>query len=62
VKAWEWPSEPRLWLLFLPIEILQSIGPDEANLGTLHDPFLAVGIVAGFPDRVVRDNIEHEIF
>ena len=47
---------------FLPIFILQWRGADERALGGTDEPFLAVGIIAGFANRVVRDDVEDEVF
>src|SRR5262245_20222068 len=47
--------------LFFTIEILQSAGPDEPAFGRTHEPFLAIGIITRFADRIIGNYIKNQL-
>src|SRR3954464_9254809 len=48
--------------LFLTVEIIQRFAAEEPSLGRTDEPFLAVGIVGRFADRVIGDDKHYQIF
>src|SRR5437867_9711924 len=46
---------------FFPVVIVERGGTDDSARGRAHEPFLAVGIMAGFPNRIIRDDVENQV-
>jgi len=39
----------------------EALGANQSAFGRSHQPFTAVGVVARFPDRIVRDDVEDQV-
>ena len=46
--------------LLFAVEVVEGVGADETAFRRAHEPFVAVGIVTRFPDRIVGDDQEVE--
>ena len=46
---------------FLTIEVIERLGPHRRRSGDLNAPFVAVGIVTRFADRIVGNDVKDEV-